>query len=73
MNNDETVHEDIAKLPEGLVIQMKHAVETADFSLLKTLITSIKNDDPELYRHLMAQANDFNYVYLLQVFTKREK
>ncbi|MEI6900942.1 MAG: ATP-binding protein [Bacteroidota bacterium] len=72
-NNDGTVHEDIAKLPEELVIQMKHAVETADFSFLKALITSIENDDPELYRHLMAQANDFDYVFLLQVFTKREK
>ena len=65
--NDGIVDVDIAKLPEDLVSQMKHAVETADFHLLKELIGSIENGFPELSRHLMAKANDFNYVYLLQI------
>ncbi len=72
LNNDEIVDEDIAKLPEEVVLQMKHAVETADFHLLTAYIERIEKDYPELSRHLMAQATDFNYVYLLQVLKKRK-
>ena len=73
LSKDGIVKEDIAKLPEYLVLQMKHAVESADFHLLITHIESIENDNPDLSRYLMTLANDFNYNYLAQVFKISEK
>ena len=73
LSNAGNVGKDIAKLPENLVLQMKHAVESADIHLLSEHIKSIENDYPELSMHLSAQAGDFNYDYLAQVLTVREK
>ncbi|MEI6577747.1 MAG: PAS domain S-box protein [Bacteroidota bacterium] len=69
LNNDEIVDKDITKLSEKLTLQMKNAVESADFHLLTRYIKSVENDYPELCRHLLTQAEHFNYNYLLQVLT----
>jgi CheY-like chemotaxis protein len=71
--NARLVEEDVAKLPDDLVLQIKNAVESGDFHLLTSHIESIENHYPELSRHLMAQATGFNYDYLLQLFRIRKK
>ncbi|MCX6279973.1 MAG: response regulator [Bacteroidetes bacterium] len=73
LNNNGIVEDDIAKLPEELVLQMMRAVESADFHLLTAHIKSIENDYPHLCSHLMTEATDFNYNYLLQILTIRKK
>ena len=71
LNNSGAVEEDIAKLPDDLVLLMGNAVESANFHDFIDLINGIEIDNSELAKHLKALANDFNYDRLLQLLNKR--
>ena len=64
---------DVAKLPQSLVSQMQEAVAVADLDLLIELIASIDPDHSELIRHLMGLANNYDYDYLHQLLSIKEK
>ena len=77
LENAGLIEEDIARLPEELVLKMKDAVEGADFHLLIQFIKTIGNDNSELAHHLMSKANIYDYDYLQKILiskiTKNEK
>ncbi len=70
--DDRAIFEDVAKLPESLVLQMKHAVSVADLNLLITLISSIDAENPELSNQLKTLANNYDYDFIQQLLNKEE-
>ncbi len=70
-NNDVAILEDIAKLPENLVLQMLDAIDVADLDLLIELIIRIDQDHSELAKYLVTLANNYDYSYLQQILTKK--
>jgi PAS domain S-box-containing protein len=70
--SNETIAEDISKLPYKLVSQMKDAVAVADLDLLIHLIHTIESDNPDLANHLIDLANNYDYDYLKQILNKTE-
>jgi CheY-like chemotaxis protein len=70
LNSPENVAEDLAKLPEKLIAQMKDAIGKADLNLLIELIKQFESDNPELAKHLLIYANNFDYGYLNQIMKK---
>jgi PAS domain S-box-containing protein len=64
---NDTIVEDIAKLPENLVSQMLDAIAIADLDLLIKLINNIDPANSELSQQLMTLANNYDYHYLRQI------
>ena len=77
LDNAALVEDDIARLPEELVLNIKDAVEVADFHLLLELIRTIEKENSELAIHLLSKANNYDYDYLQKILiskiTKNEK
>jgi len=71
INNDDAIIEDIANLPESLVLKMLDAVAVADLDMLIKLIVSIESDNPELAQRLMALANNYDYDYLEKILNQK--
>ena len=71
-NSPEAYAGDLAKLPEKLIAQMKAAVGKADFYRLIELITQFEPDYPELAKHLLVYANNFDHAYLQYILTMKE-
>jgi two-component system sensor histidine kinase/response regulator len=66
------IFEDVAKLPESLLLQMKHAVSVADLNQLITLINSIDAENQELSKQLKALANNYDYEFIQRLLNKEE-
>ena len=66
--DDEVIAEEIAKLSNTLVSQIKDAVSVADIELLMKLIKSIETDNSELAQLLFSHAKNYDYDYLLKIF-----
>jgi len=71
INNDDAIIEDIANLPDSLVLKMLDAIAVADLDMLVKLINTIELDNPELAQRLMALANNYDYDYLQKVIDKK--
>jgi CheY-like chemotaxis protein len=67
LTSPEAVAEDIAKLPQELISQMREAVDIGDFYRLTDLLKAIEPGNPELAKHLKNYANNFDHDYLQQV------
>jgi CheY-like chemotaxis protein len=67
LTSPEAVAEDIAKLPQELISQMREAVDIGDFYRLTDLLKAIESGNPELAKHLKNYANNFDHDYLQQV------
>ena len=65
------IEEDIAQLQDHLVSKMRNAVVVADFHLLIELIKTIESGNPELARHLLSKAKDYDYNYLQNILTAK--
>ena len=72
LHNDGAFAEDLEKLPRHLVLQMKDAVESANFDLLIKLIEKIEPENPGLAKRLVVLANNYDYDYLQKTLTQRE-
>lgn len=70
--DDSAIFKDVAKLPESLVLQMKHAVSVADLNQLITLINSIDAENSELSNQLKTLANNYDYDFIQQLLNKEE-
>ena len=62
---------DLSNLPESLVIQMREALEVANFNLLTEHIKRIKPDYSELADYLIILANNFDYVRLKKILNQK--
>jgi two-component system sensor histidine kinase/response regulator len=72
VNDDVAILEDLAKLPDKLILQMQDAVSVADIDLLIELIHGIEADNAELAQHLLTHAMNYDYDYLLQILNIKE-
>jgi PAS domain S-box-containing protein len=72
LNSPEAFANELAKLPEKLIAQMKEAVGKADFYRLIDLINQFEPGHPELAKHLLEYANNFDHAYLQNVLTMKE-
>ncbi|MEI6435626.1 MAG: PAS domain S-box protein [Bacteroidota bacterium] len=72
-HNDDSFVEDIAKLPDRLVVQMRDAVASADLDLLIELINAIDPGNSELAHRLMSLANNYDYDHLQKILSKMEQ
>jgi PAS domain S-box-containing protein len=70
--SNETIADDISKLPYKLVSQMKDAIAVADLDRLIDLIHTVESDNPDLAHHLIDLANNYDYDYLRQILNKTE-
>ena len=61
---------DIAKLPDGLVVEMRGAVAVAGYDELIELIDNIVPDYQALAHYLKVLANNFDWAYLQKIFSK---
>lgn len=73
LNNQDALIDDLAKLPNRLVLKMKQALAVADLDLIIELINSMEDDNPELARQLMNLAVNYNYDLLQQILITEEK
>jgi CheY-like chemotaxis protein len=71
-SNKTAMVEDIAILPETLVLQMQDAAAVADIDHLIKLIDDVYKYNSDLAQHLMALANNYDYGYLQQILSKKE-
>jgi CheY-like chemotaxis protein len=67
LTSPEVVAEDVTKLPQELISQMREAVDIGDFYRLTDLLKAIEPGNPELAKHLKNYANNFDHDYLQQV------
>ena len=72
LKNDEVLEDDIAKMPNQLVIKMLDAIAVADLDLLIELINSIDSENSELAKQLKILANNYEYDYLQQILNRKE-
>jgi PAS domain S-box-containing protein len=72
LGNDELIEEDLAKLPDDLILLMLTAVKSANLSHLIEIINGIEIGNSELSKHLMTLAVDYRYDHLLQLLNKRK-
>lgn len=72
IHNEDALTEDLAKLPNRLVLKMQQALAVADLDLLIELIKSMEADYSELARQLMNLAVNYNYDQLQQILNKKE-
>jgi two-component system sensor histidine kinase/response regulator len=73
LNDDNALNEDIAKLPNRLVLKMQQALAVADLDLMIELIKTMEQDNPELTQQLMKLAMNYDYDQLQQLLNKKEK
>jgi CheY-like chemotaxis protein len=71
-DNAARIDEDMAQLPDDLILQMQKAVNSANLSHLIEIIKGIEIDNSELSNHLMTQAIGYKYEHLLQLLNKRK-
>ena len=57
----QSIEKKAGDLPNSLVLKMAEAISVADLDLLIDLISSIEQDYPELAKHLLALANNYDY------------
>ena len=69
--NEDTLKEDIIKLPDEIVIAMQDALAVADLDVLIKNIKSLHPDSSELSQHLMSLANNYQYDSLQEIFNHR--
>ncbi|NVN93926.1 MAG: PAS domain S-box protein [Bacteroidetes bacterium] len=72
INDELAIAQDIAKIPNRLILKLLDAIAVADLDLLIELINSIEIDNSELVEHLRSLANNYDYDYLQQILSKRE-
>jgi PAS domain S-box-containing protein len=72
LNSPEVIAIELAKLPEKLIERMKEAIGKADFYLLIELITQFEPEHPELAKHLLVYANNFDHAYLQNSLNMKE-
>jgi CheY-like chemotaxis protein len=70
--DDAEIVKEIIKLPVSLLSQLKDAVAVADLDRLIELIKSIDPENIDLAQHLMVLANNYDYDFLEQIFSKKE-
>ena len=63
--------ENIATLPDGLVMELNDALDIADISQIKKLISSIDREFPEIASLLLFHAKNYDYDSLHQLLSKR--
>jgi CheY-like chemotaxis protein len=73
LNNENALAEDMAKLPNRLVLKMQQALAVADLDLMIELIKTMEQDNPELTQQLMSLAVNYDYDQLQQLLNKKEK
>ncbi|MEI7895864.1 MAG: response regulator, partial [bacterium] len=71
-DNAARIDEDMAQLPDDLILLMQKAVNSANLSHLIEIISGIEIDNSELSKHLMTLALDYKYDHLLQLLNKRK-
>ncbi len=72
LNNPDALKEDIAKLPNRLIVKMQQALAVADLDLLIELIESFESDNQELTQQLLNLALNYDYDKLQQILSKKE-
>ncbi|MEI6435261.1 MAG: PAS domain S-box protein, partial [Bacteroidota bacterium] len=72
LNDNEAIIENIAQLPNSLVLQMREALAVADLDLLIDLIKGIESYNPGLAQHLKTYTKNYDYEYLHQILSKKE-
>ncbi|MFZ4457250.1 MAG: PAS domain S-box protein [Bacteroidales bacterium] len=63
---------EITKLPKNLIIQLREALESADFDVMIELITTIEQPHPTIAKILMQHTKNYNYVLLQKLLTQEE-
>jgi CheY-like chemotaxis protein len=71
LNNENALAEDMAKLPNRLVLKMQQALAVADLDLMIELIKTMEQDNPELTQQLMSLAVNYDYDQLQQLLNKK--
>ncbi|NTW32048.1 MAG: PAS domain S-box protein, partial [Bacteroidetes bacterium] len=71
INDNEDITNDILKLSNSLILQMKDAVAVADIDLLIKYIKKIDPDKSELAEHLMFLAKNYDYDHLQNILNKK--
>ena len=67
------LNQDIAKLPNRLILKMQQALAVADLDLMIELIKTIQPDNADLAQQLMNLAMNYDYDELQQLLDKKEK
>jgi PAS domain S-box-containing protein len=67
LTSKEAVARDLAKLPPGLISQIREAIDIGDFYMLTDLLKAVEPANPELAKHLKNYANNFDHDYLQQI------
>jgi len=73
LNDENALTEDMAKLPNRLVLKMQQALAVADLDLMIELIKTMEQDNPELTQQLMNLAVNYDYDQLQQLLNTKEK
>ena len=71
LNDDEAIIEEIAKLPDKIVLKMLDALAIADLDCLIELIISIEPDNPALAQKLKMLANNYDYDHLQLILNQK--
>jgi len=70
--DNSTLEQDIAKLPNNLLLKMQNALAIADLDLLIQLIKSIEPNNMDLVRQLMHMVVNYDYDQLQQILNRKE-
>ena len=62
-----TVAKDISDLPKGLILQLGEVIEVADLDKLVEIVGSFQTGNPDLARHILGKANNYEWDYLLRI------
>jgi signal transduction histidine kinase/DNA-binding response OmpR family regulator len=73
LNDENALAEDIAKLPNRLVLKMQQALTVADLDLMIELIKTTEQDNPELTKQLLSLAMNYDYDQLQQLLNTNTK
>jgi CheY-like chemotaxis protein len=65
--DDASVANDISKLPEDVNLKLLGAIEVADLDTLVEIVSSFQNENPDLARHLLSKANNYEWDYLQRI------
>jgi PAS domain S-box-containing protein len=70
--NNNLIAGEIANLPDSFVVQMLNAAVVADIDRIIELIHQIDDENAALAKYLLTLANNYDYEFLQQIFSKGE-
>ena len=70
-NNELTFIDDIAKLPDSFILQMRDALEKADLDQFILLINEIEEEHSSLAEYLSMLARNYDYNHLQQLLSHK--